>query len=105
MTILLLLVMLGGGYFFFIRTPGSGTVAVGAVSGAAGGAVSSDEQALIDQLLALRSLRLDETIFSDPLFKSLKDFSEPIPPEPVGRANPFLPIGIGSVRTGTTTAR
>jgi len=44
-------------------------------------------------LLKLRSLDLDETIFSDRSFVILKDFSQEIKPQPSGRANPFLQIG------------
>jgi len=52
-------------------------------------------------LLQLRSVSLSGTIFSDPAFMSLQDFGSEIMPEPVGRANPFAPLG--SIRTGTTT--
>lgn len=50
------------------------------------------EQELVSTLLALRAVKLDAAIFSDPAFMSLKDFSTQIVPEPVGRPNPFAPV-------------
>jgi hypothetical protein len=54
---------------------------------------SGVDQELVATLLALRAVRLDGAIFSDPAFQSLKDFSTEIIPEPIGRPNPFAPIG------------
>lgn len=48
-----------------------------------------------DLLLALGNLstiRLDETIFTDPVFQSLTDFGVTIPPQATGRRNPFAPL-------------
>jgi len=50
----------------------------------------------------INSLKLDRAIFDDPILKRLIDHSKPILPEPVGRKNPFAPIG-GDDKTGTTT--
>jgi hypothetical protein len=49
---------------------------------------------LVATLLTLRAVKLDGTIFSDPAFLSLKDFSTSIKAEPVGRPNPFARIGV-----------
>ena len=54
---------------------------------------SAVEQELISLLLELRSITLDTTIFSDTRFQSLEDFSQDIVAEPVGRTNPFAPLG------------
>lgn len=51
------------------------------------------ERELLDELLRLRSIELDEALFGTPLFISLVDFSKPLVEQPVGRNNPFLPIG------------
>lgn len=50
------------------------------------------EQELIALLLELRSIRLDLSLFDDPAFQSLSDFSQELVSEPVGRPNPFLPL-------------
>lgn len=48
---------------------------------------------LLATLLQLKSLDLDETLFQNPIFQSLRDFGVPIPPQPLGRPNPFAPLG------------
>jgi len=58
----------------------------------ASGPAGSADQTLVSTLLTLRTVQLDGTIFSDPAFTSLKDFSTQIVPEPVGRSDPFAPL-------------
>jgi hypothetical protein len=48
---------------------------------------------LVETLLTLRAITLSGTIFNDPAFKALQDFGTTIVPEPVGRSNPFAPVG------------
>ncbi len=57
--------------------------------------VTPADQDLISLLLELKSITLDESIFSNPSFQSLQDFSQELVPEPVGRINPFAPLGQG----------
>jgi hypothetical protein len=58
-------------------------------------------QALLVTLASLNTIHLDGGIFTDPVFVSLTDFGVVIPPPPsIGRRNPFLPIGRGSINTG-----
>jgi hypothetical protein len=56
-------------------------------------------QELLVTLSNLHTLRLDETIFNDPVFTSLSDFGVTIPPEAVGRRNPFAPFVGGAAST------
>ncbi|MDE1874788.1 MAG: hypothetical protein KGI79_00600 [Patescibacteria group bacterium] len=48
---------------------------------------------LLAALRSLQVIRLDSSIFSSPVWASLNDFSQPLPPEPAGRPDPFAPIG------------
>jgi len=50
-------------------------------------------QELLVTLSNLHTIRLDDSIFTDPLFQSLTSFGVELPPENVGRRNPFLPVG------------
>ena len=50
------------------------------------------DQDLIETLLALRAVKLEGTIFTEPVFQNLTDFSTQIIPEPIGRPNPFAPL-------------
>ena len=56
----------------------------------------SVDQGIVSTLLALRAVKLDGTMFKDPAFILLKDFSTEIIPEPVGRTNPFAPLSAQS---------
>jgi hypothetical protein len=58
------------------------------------GEMSVVEGDLVSLLIELRSVKLDDSIFSNPAFRSLRDFSQELVPEPVGRRNPFAPLGI-----------
>ena len=58
---------------------------------------------VVEVLLRLRAIRLDSAIFSEPAFTALKDFSVEIVPEPVGRPNPFAPLGRDVQPTSSTT--
>lgn len=49
-------------------------------------------QEVVDTLRQLDAVKLDGTLFSNPTFSSLRDFSTQIIPEPVGRPNPFAPL-------------
>ncbi len=52
--------------------------------------VGQDVLALVDEL---RSIQIDQSIFSSPLFTSLVDSGVTIYPEDQGRINPFAAIG------------
>lgn len=73
---------------------------------------TSDAQAAGMRVLSLlnqiRSLKIDTSIFKDPAYLTLRDYSVAIPQENVGRPNPFAPLpGVGSASTApaaTTTA-
>lgn len=60
-------------------------------------------QDLLVTLSNLRTIALDETIFSDPVFMSLSDFGVVIPPEAIGRRNPFAPLGAASTPAAEPT--
>ncbi|HEY4522615.1 MAG TPA: hypothetical protein VJH91_03225 [Candidatus Paceibacterota bacterium] len=63
-------------------------------------AEANADQEIVASLLALRAVSLSGTIFLDPAFMSLKDFSTPLINEPWGRENPFAPLGV-SVATSS----
>ena len=52
-------------------------------------AVGSQVLALLNQI---QSLRIDTSIFKDPAYRTLRDYSVEIPAVPVGRSNPFAPL-------------
>lgn len=58
---------------------------------------------IISALNQIQTLNLSKDIFEDEVFRSLKDRSEPIPLEDVGKTNPFSPIGRDNVPTTRAT--
>lgn len=64
--------------------------------------LSPADQNLIATLLQLRAVKLDGTIFSEPAFSALKDFSTQIVAEPVGRPNPFAPLSSAGASSGSS---
>ncbi len=47
---------------------------------------------ILNLLNQIKSLKIDTTLFSDPAYKTLVDYSVSIPEVNVGRPNPFAPI-------------
>ena len=82
------------------RTTADGSVTSNAVQ-ATGAIVPNNELAkqFVDQLLAIQSINLKISFFSDPVFTSLVDNHKGIDPQPIGRPNPFAPIGVDSGMT------
>ncbi len=58
---------------------------------------------LIALLLELKSIKLDTSLLQNSTFLTLQDFSVTLIPEPVGRANPFAPLGEDAPRTTPTS--
>lgn len=52
---------------------------------------------LLTLLSTLQSLELDGEVLEDPDFLSLEDFSVSVSENPLGRRNPFAPIGVGNI--------
>jgi len=55
---------------------------------------ASAEREILSLLLELRSLNLNSDLFQSNVFRSFKDFGVVLQPQPVGRSNPFAPIGV-----------
>ena len=73
-------------YFY---SSGGAPAAGNIVAGTSYGSIGSSELDLLNQV---RSMRIDTSLFSDPAFLSLQDYSVAIAPEGVGRPNPFAPL-------------
>jgi hypothetical protein len=52
----------------------------------------TDDQAIVSTLLTLQSITLSGSIFSNPAYATLKDFTTAIVPVPAGRSDPFAPL-------------
>ena len=103
LVVAVLALLVAGGAWYVLGGSGGGQEEVLVTENFATPASQADKD-LVTTLLQLRSVTLDGTIFSDPVFKSLKDFGSEIVPEPVGRENPFAPLpGRGATAAKPTT--
>lgn len=87
-----LVIVAVAGYFTFTRSP-EPDAAVSTIAGASSAAAAVGQELVIElnRLKALRNISTD--VLSDPSFESLVDYTQPIPTQPLGRLNPFAPIG------------
>ncbi|MEI8327937.1 MAG: hypothetical protein WCG02_02260 [Candidatus Taylorbacteria bacterium] len=49
-------------------------------------------QRVLGLLNQIRQLRIDTKLFEDPMYRTLMDYTVDVPPQEVGRLNPFAPI-------------
>ena len=57
------------------------------------GDLPAEEGDLLSLLLQLKSITLSDELLTDATFVTLQDFTVELAPEPIGRRNPFAPIG------------
>src|SRR3989339_605933 len=89
----------GYNYFFGQSSEMVGVTTVGADGQALAGAPVTDyeSQQFLTLLASVQDVgnKLREDFVRDPFFLLLKDYTVPVLPKPISRANPFLPIGLG----------
>lgn len=95
--IVILIAVAIGAYVYFTRGEGGEAVLEREVK--TDEAVGKD---LLLSLMKLKAIKLDSDIFKDPVFLSLDDFTIELLAQPVGRSNPFLPLGRGGGASTTT---
>lgn len=83
-------VLIAGIYFFYPSGGGGENLLVS--SGAGDSQPAAIGRDFLSMLLDLRGIKLDDSVFDDAGFRSLKDFSVELTSQPTGRKNPFLPI-------------
>ena len=91
LALVLIAILIAGGIWYGLSQPSPSSSASLVTTQAAAG-TDPASATLVSTLLSLRAVTLDGTIFSDPSFISLKDFTTAIVPEPVGRSDPFAPL-------------
>ncbi|HEY0011183.1 MAG TPA: hypothetical protein VGB97_04760 [Candidatus Paceibacterota bacterium] len=89
LTFLAAAIVLAGGfyYFFFIAAPSEDTVL------SDGAPASEAEVSFIALVGKLDPIEFDTRILSDPRFMTLVDIRTEVVAEPVGRTDPFGPLG------------
>lgn len=100
--ILLALIVIGAVAWYAFSSAGSAPSLTTSATAGGSGTSTADAQ-LVATLLQLRTVTLNSTIFSDPAFESLQDFSTQIVPEPSGRPDPFAPLPQNAQPSASTT--
>lgn len=96
--IAIVLVIGAVGYYFYSSSHSSTSTSSSFIISTATSTVGSDVLNLLNQI---HSLRIDTNLFQLPVYQSLTDFTVPIPPEPIGKANPFASGGVISNSSST----
>ena len=100
--ILGVVVLVGAAAYFYISGKPSSGSSLDATTQDATGAVGAQVLGLLNQI---KSLKIDDTFFSNPVFDTLQDFTVSIPAQSVGRPNPFAPLPGSSASIATTTGK
>jgi hypothetical protein len=98
-----LVIIAGVGYGIFVssRSAPEDTTSTRQVVGADGTSSTENTEDVtgeagrlfVTQLLAIQSINFNLNFFNDAVFRNLQDFSQVIEKQPIGRPNPFAPIG------------
>ena len=87
-----IVVLLAGVAWYVLSSSDTNTSSDSLVTTETSVTINDIDQDVVVTLLKLRAIQLSNGIFSDASFTSLKDFSVPIVPEPIGRPDPFAPL-------------
>ncbi len=87
------LILLAGVVYFAMTSSGGSPTTLTSTTDSSTSPVS---QNLLVTLSSLRTITLNDTIFTNPVFVSLTDFGVTIPQQPIGRRNPFASATLGA---------
>jgi hypothetical protein len=82
--VLVIVIIAGLAYYFY-----SNSTPTPLVSASSDTVVDTQVISLLNQI---STLQIDSSIFNDPGYKTLRDYSVAIPSDNVGRPNPFAPL-------------
>jgi RsiW-degrading membrane proteinase PrsW (M82 family) len=90
---IILVVILAGAWYFYSKGSSSPSTSQ-LVSTTPGGTATANVGANVLTILnSVSSINIDTSFFSTPAYQSLVDYSITVPPQEVGRQNPFAPVG------------
>ncbi len=91
-TIVIVIALVFLGYWYYASPkPASNELLVS--SGEVGSTDNSVGKKIISLLSEMQKITIDQSVFGAATFQSLLDFDVDIQPEPIGRHDPFAPIG------------
>jgi hypothetical protein len=89
---IIIVVVLAGGWYFFSKGSSSPSTSqlVSSTPSDVTGVVGAN---VLNILNNVSSIKIDASFFATPAYQSLVDYSITVPPQAVGRPNPFAPVG------------
>ena len=100
--IIAIVIVIAGGLWYGLTTSSS-SAPTGALTSA--GNDTSGDQSIVTTLLTLQSITLSGTIFSNPAYATLKDYTTAVVPEPAGRPDPFAPLPVSAPAATVTSGK
>lgn len=100
--VIILTVLAIGAYFYVTGDKPASTGLISAENNPEVAQISGRVLALLNQI---QSLKVDSKFFQSAAYRTLVDYSIAIPPQNVGRPNPFAPIPGAARSTGSTGTR
>jgi hypothetical protein len=97
---IVILLLIAAAWYGFTQTSGPAPILT---TTSATSDTNPADQDLVTTLLTLQAVSLNGTIFTDPGFLALQDFTTQIVSEPVGRPDPFAPLSASIIRSATST--
>ena len=88
-------------FYFFGKGPAEDTSLLKAEPSSEAAMVGARVLSLLTQI---KSLQIDTDLFLDPAYRTLRDYSVVVPPQNVGRPNPFAPLSSNARSSSATTS-
>jgi hypothetical protein len=104
-TIIIIAVVVIAGLVYFYFMGGSGSTDDAALQTEQNPEVEIAAGRVLSLLNQIRSLQIDTDLFNNAAYRTLRDYSVAIPPQNVGRLNPFAPIPGAANRSAGGTRR
>jgi hypothetical protein len=101
--VVIIIIVIAGAWFGLSSS--SGAPASDTALTSTGADTTGGDSDIVSSLYALQAITLSGTIFTNPAYTTLQDFTTAIVPEPAGRSDPFAPITAQSVATSTKSAQ
>jgi hypothetical protein len=89
--IIIVVVLVGGWYFYSKGRSGSSTSQL--IPSTPNDANATVGANVLNVLNSVSSIKIDASFFQTTAYQSLVDYSITVPPQAVGRPNPFAPVG------------
>ena len=101
--LVIILVIIVGMVAFWYLGKNNNNVSTSSITADTATSNSADAKYIYNILQEMAQVNLDDSIFSNPVFQSLKDNTISFAPQAAGRNNPFSPVGTDLGTVGQTT--